>query len=204
MPETITLADLAAICGLDEQALTRLSAKGILPKFHKSGAARDEAIKAAFAHLRERLDAARRQEHSWTINGLFQRTGIDRRTWQTWLHGIKPNRVDGEERYDLRMVVEAVKADEAEESQDLEREQARLTAAKADLAEMERAQRRKELLDVETVFRVWENVCLSIRRAIVTSGLPERDVDAILSELKKATKEAMVEQEKFTKSAEEE
>lgn len=201
--DTIHATDLAALCGIDETRLARLAARGELPKARLAVYPRTETLRALFKFLRGEIDKAEAESLSWTINGLFNRTAIDRRSWVAWLRDTKPTVVDGEERYPLRAIIDAIRANTTEETKDLERERARLTGAQADLAEMDRAVRRKELMEIETVFRVWENVALSIRRVVLVSGLPTRDQDTILAELKNATLAAMEEQAEFKKNAEE-
>lgn len=128
------------------------------------------------------------QREKWTISRLNFETGIDRRTLKNILSTAKPVAEDGQSKfYHLAQVFAACKAywqPENEDAGDLVREQARLTKIKADIAVVERARVRNEVIDTETVFRVWENIAVAIRRTVLTSGLSDKEKDHILNELK--------------------
>src|SRR5262245_17520012 len=106
----------------------------------------------------------------WSISRLNEETGKDRRTIKKILSATAPaETTDKTEFYLLKDFISALESYCAGEGGNLEAEQTRLTKAKADIAEVERARIRNEVLETETVFRVWENVALSIRRTILTS-----------------------------------
>jgi phage terminase Nu1 subunit (DNA packaging protein) len=144
---------------------------------------------------------------TWTVNSLSEETGIDRRTIKKILANTAPQDVDGKtEFYKLADFIAAMreydrpKGDGSEAA--LVREKVRLTAADADIREVERARIRNEVIDVETVLRVIDNRDLSIRRTILTSDLSDDRKDAILRELQKAvTVEDILEQQDFVDGA---
>jgi phage terminase Nu1 subunit (DNA packaging protein) len=128
------------------------------------------------------------QREKWTISRLNFETGIDRRTLKNVLSTVKPVASDKQSVfYHLRDFVRAYRAHVSpadEDGGDLVREQARLTKIKADIAVVERARVRNEVIDTEMVFRVWENIAVAIRRTVLTSGLSDKEKDHILNELK--------------------
>lgn len=138
----------------------------------------------------------------WTINRLSDETGLDRRTLKKILQNTAPNDVDGKsEFYKLADFIKALieynkpKGEGTQEA--LIREKVRLTAADADIREVDRAKALNLVLDTETVFRVWENICISIRRTILTSPLPTAQKDSILNELRSLKIEDYTEQQEF-------
>lgn len=138
----------------------------------------------------------------WTVNSLSEQTGLDRRTIKKILADTAPCDIDGKtEFYKLSDFVRAVieyhkpKGDGSEAA--LLKERTRLTAADADIREVERARIRNEVIEAETVARVWENVCFSIRRTILTAPLPDEQKDSILNELRTLKIEDYLEQREF-------
>jgi phage terminase Nu1 subunit (DNA packaging protein) len=136
----------------------------------------------------------------WTINRLADETGYDRRTLKKILATTDP--CDANETSDLYWLSDFCRAlvgyNAPEQSTgDLEAEQTRLTSVKADIAEVERARLRNEVIETQTVFNVWENVGASIRRTILTSPLPPEQKDAILNELRSLKIEDFLEQREF-------
>jgi phage terminase Nu1 subunit (DNA packaging protein) len=135
------------------------------------------------------------RNEKFTINRLGTLTGIDRRTLEKWLAGLG----DGHE-FTLKDFALAMQRMGAEGRvpgrQSLEDEKKRLTALQADLAEVQLAKARGEVIEVSATERAWTNICMSIRRVILTSSLPDRDKDGILAELSKATIEEIKEEQK--------
>lgn len=137
---------------------------------------------------------------NWSISRLNEETALDRRTIKKILAETAP--CDANEKtdfYKLADFIQALIAYHKDQSgaSTLEREQARLTSAKADIAEVDRARIRNEVVEVETVFRVIENIFVSIRRTILTCPLPQEQKDAILNELRSLKIEDLVEQREF-------
>lgn len=64
------------------------------------------------------------------------------------------------------------------------------------LLDVELARARNEVIEVETVFRVWESVAMSIRRTILMSPLSDKEKDSILKELQSVKAENYMEQRK--------
>lgn len=136
----------------------------------------------------------------WSISRLNEETGLDRRTIKKILRDVAP--FDQDEKTDYYTLADFLAAyrryyEPKQSGTSLEREQARLTAAKADIAEVERARIRNEVIEVETVFRVWENIIVAIRRTILTSPLPQTQKDSILNELCSLKVEDLLEQRDF-------
>lgn len=138
----------------------------------------------------------------WTINRFADETGFDRRTVKKSVDASEREpEIDGrQEYYTLRDLVEAMSqrpAQKTKEASALEIELAKKTARQTEILDVELAKLRNQVLETETVFRVWENVIVAIRRLILTSPLPEKQKDAILEQLKTIPIEAFVEQLDF-------
>lgn len=137
----------------------------------------------------------------WSINRLSEESGKDRRAVKKILSNVEPCgiEVNGTELYFLKDFVAAIENAEEknEKTADYWQEQTRLTRAKADIAEVERARIRNEVIETETVFRTWENVGVSIRRTILTSNLSQEEKDSILNELQSLKIEDYLEQREF-------
>jgi phage terminase Nu1 subunit (DNA packaging protein) len=135
----------------------------------------------------------------WSINRLHDETGMDRRTIKNILRNTDP--CDYNESFPLYRLADFIEAirkrDEPKVAGDLEAEQTRLTAAKADIAEVERARVRNEVIETSTVFNVWENIAVSIRRTILTSNLSTEEKDSVLNELRNLKVEDFLEQREF-------
>lgn len=137
---------------------------------------------------------------NWTINRLADETGLDRRTIKKILQDYTPTDTDGKsDFYKLADFIEAMrKHDKPEPGEgDLEAEQTRLTAVKADIAEVDRARIRNEVIETQTVFNVVESVFVAIRRTIITSGMDQDRIDACLNELRSLKIEDFLEQSEF-------
>lgn len=136
----------------------------------------------------------------WSISRLSEETLIDRRTIAKVLGNTSPIDSDGKvDWYYLSDFVEALRGHDKKKSGagDLEAEKTRLTAAQADIAEVERAKRRNEVIEAEAVAKVWENIAVAIRRTILTSALSNAEKDHILSELKSMSLDTILEQQEF-------
>jgi phage terminase Nu1 subunit (DNA packaging protein) len=140
----------------------------------------------------------------WSISRLSDETLIDRRTIAKILGNTSPMDSDGKTAwYYLSDFIEAMRGHDKSKSAsgDLEAEKTRLTAVQADIAEVERAKRRNEVIEAEAVARVWENIAVTVRRTILTSALSNAEKDHILSELKSMSLEAILEQQEFDEEA---
>ena len=135
----------------------------------------------------------------WTVNRLSDETLIDRRTIGKILGNTSPIDSDGKASwYYLSDFIEAFREHiKGKSGGDLEAEKTRLTAAQADIAEVERAKKRNEVIEAEAVVKVWENIAVAIRRTILTSALSNAEKDHILSELKSMSIDAILEQQEF-------
>lgn len=136
----------------------------------------------------------------FTVSWLAEHTGIDRRTIPKILRDVKP--IDADEKSDYYLLADFIIAlrnyDKGKSGKgDLEAEKTRLTAAQADIAEVERAKRRNEVIEAEAVAKVWENIAVAIRRTILTSALSNAEKDHILSELKSMSLDTILEQQEF-------
>ena len=66
---------------------------------------------------------------------------------------------------------------------DLEAEKTRLTRSQADMAEVELAEKRGEVVQVQSAFLTVSNMLFAVRRVITMSGLSPEAQDAIFKEL---------------------
>jgi phage terminase Nu1 subunit (DNA packaging protein) len=138
----------------------------------------------------------------WTISRLNDETLLDRRTIKKILGDTSPIDSDGKsEFFYLADFLEAWRRHLTEshdaESLNLTMEQARLTKVNREKAEVQLAKLRHTVIDVESVFRVWENIGVAIRRTILTSALSDKEKDHILNELQSLNIDALVEQQEF-------
>jgi hypothetical protein len=156
----------------------------------------------------------------WTISRLNDETLLDRRTIKKILGGTAPIDSDGKsEFFYLADFLEAWRRYLTEshdaESLNLTMEQARLTKVNREKAEVQLADLRNEVIPKESIFQVWANVIISIRRTILTAVgvkqcphcskdvplLGDKEKDHILNELKSLDRDALVEQKEFDKTA---
>jgi phage terminase Nu1 subunit (DNA packaging protein) len=142
----------------------------------------------------------------WTINRLNEETGLDRRTLKKILQETDPCDFDGKsELYRMTDFIKALRIYDAPRNggnmEDaklrLVQEQTRLTGENADIAAVEKARVRNEVIETSTVFNVWESVAVSIRRTILTSGMSQDRIDACLNELRSLKIEDFMEQQEF-------
>jgi phage terminase Nu1 subunit (DNA packaging protein) len=132
----------------------------------------------------------------WSINRLSDETGKDRRTIKKILAEVRPiDQVSGDDVYSLRDFMDAWLAYESPSgpTRSLEAEKTRLTRAQADIAEVERAERRNQVLPLDAISRTWDNIALSWRRTITTSELSDTEKDSLLAELQSVTVNAYLE-----------
>lgn len=140
----------------------------------------------------------------WTISRLSDETLMDRRTIKKVLGETSP--IDSDGKSDFFYMADFLEAlrrhDEVDEQAlNLTMEQARLTKVNREQGEVRLAKLRHTVIDVESVFRVWENIGVAIRRTILTSGLADKEKDHILNELQSLNIDALVEQQEFDAGA---
>lgn len=123
----------------------------------------------------------------WTMERAAKEFGRDRKTLSKYLTE-RGERAGDDGRFSTKQIADALYI-----GVDLEKEQARLTARNADIAEVRLARARNEVIDTETVFRIWENIRVAITRTILTCGLTHKEKDHILSELKSFNEKSLVE-----------
>jgi hypothetical protein len=126
----------------------------------------------------------------WTVEQACSEFDINPRTLSKRLKGLGTEA--GEDgKFSTRQITRAVFSD-------LEMEQARLARVNANIKEVEEARVKNKVLDTEIVFGVWENIALSIRRTILTSGMTDAEKDSCLVELKSFGLSDYVDQKEFT------
>lgn len=109
------------------------------------------------------------QPAEWSISGLSVELGIDRRTLSKQLAHVEPVRVDGRTRlYRLREVVEALfDARRPDNVVDLRDAQTRRERMKAELAELDLEERRKNLLPADEVEASFISLASGIRTRLL-------------------------------------
>lgn len=123
----------------------------------------------------------------WTMERAAKEFGCDRKTLSKRL--TERGETAGEDgRFSTKQIADALYI-----GIDLEKQQARLTELKGDIATVELSRIRNEVLDTETVNRVWENIGVAIRRTVLTSGLSNKEKDHILNELKSFDVDSLIE-----------
>jgi phage terminase Nu1 subunit (DNA packaging protein) len=123
----------------------------------------------------------------WTMERAAKEFGCDRKTLSKAL--TQRGEIAGDDgRYSTKQI-----ADSLYIGVDLEKEQARLTKIRGDISTVQLARVRGEVIDTETVFRVWENIGVAIRRTILTSALTQAEKTHILNELKSFSEKSLVE-----------
>lgn len=88
-----------------------------------------------------------------SVNRLAEYTGKDRRTIKRRLRNLKPG---PDRQYDSAEALRAIY--DAEQPNDLEHQQARLNAARANVAEIQEAAMRAELVPAAEVVDVWRQI----------------------------------------------
>lgn len=128
----------------------------------------------------------------WSISKLSEETLIDRRT----VAKVLSNTISGDEdgRYYISEFIEAFRSyiKGKTGAGDLEAEKTRLTAAQADIAEVQRAKIRKEVIDTETAYQFFSNIATPIRRIIELSPLSIAEKDRAFEQLESINLEAII------------
>jgi hypothetical protein len=127
----------------------------------------------------------------WTINRLSDETGLDRRTLKKILQNTAPNDVDGKsEFYKLADFVKALREYDKPKGEgsegDLIRERTRLTAADADIREVERALLKGEVIKTDVFIAGLQNLFIPLVRAIWTSNLTKAEKTTLINECNNA------------------
>lgn len=134
----------------------------------------------------------------WSINRLAEESGMDRRTIKKRLELAEPCDFDGEDPlYHLRTFLDALMERDKGEGVTLEKERTRLLTADADIREIDRAERRHEVVPVDLAFQVVSNMFFSIRRTIETSPLPNEQKDEIFEQMRGLKVEDFLNELKF-------
>lgn len=110
------------------------------------------------------MSEATDQPLRWTLNKAAEEFGFARQTVKNLVirEGIAP---DEDSTYSTRQIVAALFGD-------LERQKQRRAKAEADLAEMERDERAKELMAVTAVESVWLEALGELRNVVLSLDLP--------------------------------
>lgn len=116
----------------------------------------------------------------WTIELAAREFDIDRRTLAKNLIAadIMPDESDG--RFSTKQITTAVFGD-------LEREKIRRERAEADLAEMKRDEKRRELVPFVAVDQTWTAIVAAIRQEILAAKLPPDLEKRLLGNLRNLT-----------------
>jgi hypothetical protein len=118
----------------------------------------------------------------WTATQLVRVTGISRTVIEQRLSRVKPIRETERERIYpapecFRAVIKANRDDPAVQ---------RLSTAKAEMAEMDLAVKRNELVKLSEVELVWTAAIISARQIICQSALSRKEQDDVLEQLASA------------------
>lgn len=127
----------------------------------------------------------------WTVNGLSEETGIDRRTIKKILQNTAPHDVDGKtEFYKLSDFVKAIreydKPKGAASESELLAARTRLTNADADIREVERALVKGEVIKTDVFIAGLQNLLIPLTRAIWTSNLSKEEKTTLINECNNA------------------
>jgi hypothetical protein len=127
----------------------------------------------------------------WSISRLNEETGLDRRTIKKILSDTAPHDVDGKtEFYKLADFIKALqeysrpKGDGSETA--LIRERTRLTAADADIREVERALLKGDVIKSDAFITGLQNLFIPLTRAIWTSNLSKAEKTTLINECNNA------------------
>ncbi|MCP4545937.1 MAG: DUF1441 family protein [bacterium] len=115
------------------------------------------------------------QAQHWTISALSVELKMDRRTLARRLESVKPVSMKGRAHlYLMTDVFEVLlpKEQTSDEVLDLDKESARLRKAQADRAEIDLAEKRRELIPAEEAGSAWSALIGNARSQLLT--LPER------------------------------
>jgi hypothetical protein len=127
----------------------------------------------------------------WTINRLSDETGMDRRTLKKILQNTAPHDVDGKsELYKLRDFIQALveynKPKDGGSEAALIYERTRLTAADADIREVERALLKGDVIKSDAFITGLQNLFIPLTRAIWTSNLSKAEKTTLINECNNA------------------
>lgn len=112
----------------------------------------------------------------WTVQAAAGEFGLDEQTLSKAIKraGIESSFGDGT--FSTKAICRAIYSDK-------EAEQTRLTAANADIAEMEREEKRRNLVQVANVERVWNSTLADLRNKIAYAQIPQAIKDDLIKDL---------------------
>lgn len=122
----------------------------------------------------------------WTLSGLSVELRMDHRGLSKKIEDVKPCRENKRSKfYRMADVVRAL-VDGNKAAQPFEESRARKMAADADLAEIRAAQAARDVIEVETVLRVWEQVVVALRQKVMhAESLDESERREMLEDLQR-------------------
>ena len=122
----------------------------------------------------------------WTLSGLSVELRMDHRGLSKKIEDVKPCRENKRSKfYRMADVVRAL-VDGNKAAQPFEESRARKMAADADLAEIKAAQAARDVIEVETVLRVWEQVVVALRQKVMhAESLDESERREMLEDLQR-------------------
>ena len=122
----------------------------------------------------------------WTLSGLSVELRMDHRGLSKKIEDVKPSRENKRSKfYRMADVVRAL-VDGNKAAQPFEESRARKMAADADLAEIRAAQAARDVIEVETVMRVWEQVVVALRQKVMhVDSLDESERREMLEDLQR-------------------
>ena len=120
----------------------------------------------------------------WTLSGLSVELRMDHRGLSKKIEDVKTCRETKRSKfYRMADIVRAL-IDGNKSAQPFEESRARKMAADADLAEIKAAMMSREVIEVETVLRVWEQVVVALRQKVMhAEGLDEAELSEMLEDL---------------------
>lgn len=120
----------------------------------------------------------------WTLSGLSVELRMDHRGLSKKIEDVKTCRETKRSKfYRMADIVRAL-IDGNKSAQPFEESRARKMAADADLAEIKAAMMSREVIEVETVLRVWEQVVVALRQKVMhAEGLDEAERREMLEDL---------------------
>jgi len=122
----------------------------------------------------------------WTLSGLSVELRMDHRGLSKKIEDVKTYRETKRSKfYRMADIVRAL-IDGNKSAQPFEESRARKMAADADLAEIKAAMLSREVIEVETVLRVWEQVVVALRQKVMhADGLEEVERREMLEDLQR-------------------
>src|SRR5687768_13860861 len=121
----------------------------------------------------------------WSISALSEETGLDRRTIKKRLALVKPADTTpaGDPLYAGQVAFPALFGVE-HKPQNIAESEARKKEAEASLAELQLARERNQVVEVESVLRVWQNIAIAIRQVIKHSSLSDVEKQECLRQIR--------------------